>query len=442
MTNIINKAIKQINQLIQLKLILKEIYNEENDNLDTKELTESKQIDFKIKNYKKWVNKLKELLDEYDNIKFSELKKIKLTTGLMRRLEEIKTNGIISDIDENKKKIKKLKHNGNELNGKNMNILKTQKHSNNDVNFDLEKIIKKKGEYVKPKNEIEENIFNLELIHGIGPKTAKKLAEKGLKLELLRNEWKSFTKNNKNNSILMLEKIRPIPNEYRNDNRIVCEFHKKATHDLESKLSNTKYLKYLKHEQLVGLKYFEDIQKRIPRPQITKMEMVLKYVCEQIDKDLIFVICGSYRRGKETSGDIDMLLTHKKLHKKEDIDNNTSVLKRLVNVLTQLDFLIDHLTLDGNCKYMGICKLDEYIIARRIDIRLIPYDGLAASMLYFTGSKNFNTEMRAHAKMKGYKLNEYGLYKINDNELIPARTEEKLFEILGYEYLEPTKRDF
>ena len=108
MTNIIKKSIKQINKLIELKLFIRNIYNEDNDNLDTKELTESKQLEFKIRNYKMWISKLNEILEDYGDIKFSEIKTLKLTNGLMKRLTEIHENGEINDINETNNKIYEL----------------------------------------------------------------------------------------------------------------------------------------------------------------------------------------------------------------------------------------------------------------------------------------------------------------------------------------------
>ena len=63
-------------------------------------------------------------------------------------------------------------------------------------------------------------------------------------------------------------------------------------------------------------------------------------------------------------------------------------------------------------------------------------------MLYFTGSGEFNKNMRLFAKKKGYKLNEYGLYKIGkDKELkMKTHTEKDIFTLLGLDYIEPQNR--
>ena len=78
-------------------------------------------------------------------------------------------------------------------------------------------------------------------------------------------------------------------------------------------------------------------------------------------------------------------------------------------------------------KFNGFCVIPKKTpVARRIDIRFIPYDSYGAAILYFTGSKTFNTQMRAFALGKGYSLNEYGLKKLKDDILIPCKTEEEV----------------
>ena len=85
---------------------------------------------------------------------------------------------------------------------------------------------------------------------------------------------------------------------------------------------------------------------------------------------------------------------------------------------------------------MGFCKWNNIIY--RIDIRLVPQISLYSALVFFTGSKNFNTFIRKKAKLLGYKLNEYGLY--NNNKLIKIKSESDLFKKLNINYLEPNER--
>ena len=117
-------------------------------------------------------------------------------------------------------------------------------------------------------------------------------------------------------------------------------------------------------------------------------------------------------------------------------------MKLIIENLKQKRILVDSLTEHGNTKYMGICKLVSRSKGRRIDIRFIPYNSKAAALLYFTGSGNFNKNMRLEAKKMGYLINEYGLYKINkpNNILINTDEEEDIFKILKMDYKEPENR--
>ena len=210
-------------------------------------------------------------------------------------------------------------------------------------------------------------------------------------------------------------------------------------------------MKYLKHSQLIGIKYLHDIEKRIPRDEIKSMERVMKTVLKQMNKDIIIEVCGSYRRGNKDSGDIDILLSHPLILKDDDIKRmRQNILLKLVILLQEIGFLYDHITVDGNTKYMGMCKLNHNKPYRRIDVRFISYESFPTALLYFTGSADLNTKMRIEAKSKGYKLNEYGLYKSEfdkkTNEYIyrekfDTPDEESVFKILGMKYLIPTERN-
>jgi DNA polymerase/3'-5' exonuclease PolX len=91
---------------------------------------------------------------------------------------------------------------------------------------------------------------------------------------------------------------------------------------------------------------------------------------------------------------------------------------------------------------MGYCQYKENPV-RRIDIRYIPFDSYAASLMYFTGNQSFNIKTRALAESLGYLLNEYGIYKLigDKKKRIKTETEKDIFDILGLEYLPPEKRN-
>ena len=206
--------------------------------------------------------------------------------------------------------------------------------------------------------------------------------------------------------------------------------------ELKKKVSNGN-IKITHHIQL-GLDYYKDLQQRIPRNEITSMKKVLQKGIKNINSKLIFEICGSYRRGVQTCGDIDVLLTHPEYTK--DISKQ-KFLQKVVKKLKEIGFIIDSLTSDGAKKYMGICKLDSSPYGRRIDIRCVDYSAFYTGLLYFTGSRNFNIIVRNKALEMGYTLNEYSLTNKETDKKIILQSEEELFDILKIDYVKPTDRD-
>jgi len=194
---------------------------------------------------------------------------------------------------------------------------------------------------------------------------------------------------------------------------------------------------------VTGLKYHGIYQEKIPRDEVTEINKYLEKMAKKIDKQLTIMICGSYRRQRPTSNDIDVLLTHPKIKTKLQLttqDNN--YLRKFVEILTKAKFILDDLTdKDYEMKYMGYCKYNKNPV-RRIDIRYIPNDSFASSQLYFSGPAGFNVKMRALAENLGYLLNEYGIYKLvgDKKKRIKISTEKDIFDILGMEYLTPDKR--
>lgn len=193
---------------------------------------------------------------------------------------------------------------------------------------------------------------------------------------------------------------------------------------------------------ITGLKYYDVYKENIPRKEIDQIYILLKKIAKKIDSKLKITICGSYRRGKDTSNDIDILIAHPNIKTKSQLNNQHNFLLLFTEQLKKEKFLIDDLTdKDYKIKYMGYAKYNNTI--RRIDIRYIPYESLPTALLYFTGSAQLNKKMRSLAEQLGYILNEYGLYKLADDKKIRIKinTEKDVFEKLGMEYLEPEKRN-
>jgi len=191
----------------------------------------------------------------------------------------------------------------------------------------------------------------------------------------------------------------------------------------------------------LGIKYYNKLKLNIPRQEITKtLDFLLKEL-SKVDDTIIIQICGSYRRQKLTSNDIDLLVTTPTILT-ENLEEEKLVIQKIVKKLHESRFLIDDITSDSTNKYMGFCQDPHQSKkpVRRIDIRFIPFLSWYPASLYFTGSKELNLFLRNKAKKLGYKLNEYGLYKGTKN--IYVESEEEIFKILDEKYLEPQERNF
>lgn len=195
---------------------------------------------------------------------------------------------------------------------------------------------------------------------------------------------------------------------------------------------------------LIGLKYYGKIQENIPRAEITKYDALIQKEIKKIDPNLISVIAGSYRRQKPTSSDVDCLLVHSKVKTEEQLKNlKLNYAHLLVEQLKKDNIILDDLDPDFTTKYLGFARLDKKHPIRRIDIHYVPYNSYFTALLHATGSGPFNEYMRGIAKKKGYRLSEYGLYKIKDGKKIRVKvnSEKEIFDILGIPYRAPKERE-
>ncbi len=222
---------------------------------------------------------------------------------------------------------------------------------------------------------------------------------------------------------------------------LVTKYGIKSIADLKNAYKNKKI--ELTDGIIKGLKYHGLYQKKIPRGEMFEIDKYLQNTLKDIDPRLFGIICGSYRRQKITSNDIDFLIVHPDIKTNKDIVKKTNYLHIVIKELIKRKFIIESLTSnDVQGRYMGFCQLPKFPI-RKIDIRYIPYESYYSAILYFTGSGDFNKRMRRLAINQEYLLSEYGIYKkMPDNKLkrIKVNSEKEIFDILGMEYIDPPDR--
>lgn len=189
----------------------------------------------------------------------------------------------------------------------------------------------------------------------------------------------------------------------------------------------------LNNVQKKGLKYYEDIQKRIPYEEIIEHEKFLKSLLNSIDKSADLTIAGSYRRKKPDSGDIDVLINTPSV-------KNNSIYNEFIDKLVETGYLVDELS-RGQKKYMGLCNINSGI-NRRIDLMYTKEHEYPFAILYFTGSKEFNVNMRKQFLEKGISLNEYNLTNVSDKKKINKKfkTEKDIFDFINMKYIKPENR--
>lgn len=138
---------------------------------------------------------------------------------------------------------------------------------------------------------------------------------------------------------------------------------------------------------------------------------------------------GSLRRGKETVGDLDLLVTMRPGHdKQKDVDAVAAhILKypemkqELAHGENKVSFLLDS--------------------SMQVDVRLLEKKSFGAALLYFTGSKEHNVALRGRANGMGWTLNEYALTTLKGGKVVASKTEEEIYSKLKLDYIEPELRE-
>lgn len=131
---------------------------------------------------------------------------------------------------------------------------------------------------------------------------------------------------------------------------------------------------------------------------------------------------GSYRRGRETVGDLDLLV-----------------------VASDRKAAMDHIESYPDCS-TTIGRGDTKISIRvgkafQVDMRVVEAEEFGAALQYFTGSQSHNVHMRRIAKDQGFKVNEYGVFRVNDDSRVAGKSEEDVYEAIGLPWIAPELRE-
>ncbi|GAM86153.1 hypothetical protein ANO11243_041640 [Dothideomycetidae sp. 11243] len=206
----------------------------------------------------------------------------------------------------------------------------------------------------------------------------------------------------------------------------------------------------LDQNQKIGLEHFDDFNTRVPRLEVKQHSDLVAKAAKNLNEGIQVYTMGSYRRGAESTGDIDLVITHANWPMTR---LRVMVIDSLVPQLFKQGFLKCALAAtsrqDGS-KWHGASCLPGSNVWRRIDFLLVPAEELGAALIYFTGNDIFNRSMRLLASKKGMRLNQRGLYKdvmrgksrekLTEGELVEGRDEKKIFAILGVPWREPWER--
>ena len=190
----------------------------------------------------------------------------------------------------------------------------------------------------------------------------------------------------------------------------------------------------LSPKQRIGLRYYDDLAERIPRSEVSEYKGAFDTLFATLDfPGKKMEIVGSFRREKQNSGDIDVIVT--------DSNGNKDLLKDFATLLDR-EKVIEVFLTRGCTKIMAVARLPGKK-ARRLDLMFSPPEEYPFSVLYFTGSAAFNIGMRLRALEQGLSLSEHGLKSVGGGappDISQFKDERDIFKYLGLKYKEPKDR--
>jgi DNA polymerase (family 10) len=190
------------------------------------------------------------------------------------------------------------------------------------------------------------------------------------------------------------------------------------------KLEHLKGFAERKKENLLRVLKIDAVKERLPRGIAQPIAKEILQQVAHIKKVQQAAIAGSLRREKETIGDIDILLLAPRRS-----------WKRIINSITRLP-QVNRVLAAGETKV----SLLYGAVPVQVDIRIVAPGEWGAALLYLTGSKEHNIQLRTMAREKGWKLNEYGVFEERTGKRIAGETEEGIYHLFHLPYIEPRNR--
>lgn len=275
------------------------------------------------------------------------------------------------------------------------------------------------------KEDIEElyRKGKLEEIPGIGKSIAEKISE------YIETGKIKYYHDLKKQTKIDVESLNAIPGLGPKKIRILYEkLGVKNVNDLE------KSIRQKKLQTLAGfgeetekhlLKGIELFKKKPQRFLYAVAEPIVKQIIEYF-KRFPFVkkieIAGSFRRGKESVGDLDFLVVS---------DQPEKVMELFVKLSDVQEVLAKGPTKSSIRFKNGL----------QVDLRVVNEKEFGSALLYFIGNKDHNIELRKLALSKGYTLSEYGLFRLKCKKWLAGRTENEIYQKLGLRWMEPEIRE-
>ncbi|KAF8342714.1 uncharacterized protein EI90DRAFT_2903568 [Cantharellus anzutake] len=209
---------------------------------------------------------------------------------------------------------------------------------------------------------------------------------------------------------------------------------------------------------LESLRLRDELAIKIPRAEVEEMASVVMAHLDQIKPGFHHTICGGYRRGKELSNDVDIVFSGPASNPDED----KSICKTLVGRLQDRG-LVTHVMyassfssrhgrlartnrLDSNMdvldKALTVFKSNkEGSVHRRLDLIFAPWEAYWTAVVGWSGSKQFERDLRLWAKERGLKFDSGGITMRNNSKMLVAHSEREVFDILGLPWIPPTMRN-